>query len=61
MRFSRERRAGEFEAAALPHLSDIYRTATRLLGDSTRAEDVVQEVYLQADNLTGTRHITQIA
>jgi len=48
MLFSRERRTGEFEAAALPHLSDIYRTATRLLSDSTRAEDVLQEVYLQA-------------
>src|SRR6266446_3116719 len=48
MLFSRERRSSEFEAAALPHLSDIYRTATRLLSDSTRAEDVIQEVYLQA-------------
>ena len=48
MLFSRERRTGEFEAAALPHLSDIYRTATRLLSDSTKAEDVLQEVYLQA-------------
>ncbi len=48
MLFSRERRTGEFEAAALPHLSDIYRTAARLLSDSTRAEDVLQEVYLQA-------------
>ena len=48
MLLSRERRATEFEAAALPHLHDIYRTATRLLSDSTRAEDVAQEVYLQA-------------
>jgi len=48
MLFSRERRSSEFEAAALPHLSDIYRAATRLLSDSTRAEDVMQEVYLQA-------------
>ena len=48
MRFSREGRADEFEAAALPHLTDIYRTATRLLCDSTKAEDVLQEVYLQA-------------
>jgi len=45
---SREQRASEFEASALPHLTDIYRTATRLLSDSTRAEDVAQEVYLQA-------------
>jgi RNA polymerase sigma-70 factor (ECF subfamily) len=48
MLFSRKRRAEEFEAAALPHLRDIHRTAARLLADSTRAEDVVQEVYLQA-------------
>ena len=37
-----------FEAEAMPHLNDIYRTATRLLGDRARAEDVAQEVYLQA-------------
>jgi len=38
----------EFEEAALPHLSEIYRTAARLLADSTKADDVVQDVYLQA-------------
>lgn len=38
----------EFEDAALPHLNDLYRTATRLLADSTKADDVVQDVYLQA-------------
>src|SRR6266700_5219572 len=44
-----ERSATErFEAEALPHLHDIFRTANRLLGDSARAEDVAQEVYLQA-------------
>ena len=32
----------------MPHLNDIFRTATRLLGDRARAEDVAQEVYLQA-------------
>jgi RNA polymerase sigma-70 factor (ECF subfamily) len=37
-----------FEAEALPHLHDIFRTANRLLGDGARAEDVAQEVYLQA-------------
>jgi RNA polymerase sigma-70 factor (ECF subfamily) len=41
-------RAEEFEAAALPHLNDIHRTAARLLSDSTRADDVAQEVFLQA-------------
>jgi RNA polymerase sigma-70 factor (ECF subfamily) len=29
-------------------MNDLFRTATRLLGDRSRAEDVVQEVYLQA-------------
>ena len=32
----------------MPHLHELYRTAARLLGDSTKAEDVVQETYLQA-------------
>jgi RNA polymerase sigma-70 factor, ECF subfamily len=48
MFFSHKPRTEDFEAAALPHLSDIYRTATRLLADSTKADDVVQDVYLQA-------------
>jgi RNA polymerase sigma-70 factor (ECF subfamily) len=29
-------------------MNDIYRTAARLVGERSRAEDVVQEVYLQA-------------
>lgn len=37
-----------FEAEAMPHLNDLFRTATRVMGDRARAEDVVQEVYLQA-------------
>lgn len=37
-----------FEAEAMPHLNDIFRTAARILGDRSRAEDVAQEVYLQA-------------
>jgi len=48
MLFTRKPRAAEFEAAALPHVNEIYRIATRILSDSTRAEDVAQEVYLQA-------------
>lgn len=40
--------AERFEIEAMPHLNDIFRTATRILGDSARAEDVAQEVYLQA-------------
>jgi RNA polymerase sigma-70 factor (ECF subfamily) len=43
-----EAKAQEFEDAALPHLNDLFRTATRLLCSSTEAEDVVQETYLLA-------------
>lgn len=39
---------GDFEAEALPHMSDLFRTAQRMLRDPSRAEDVVQEVFLQA-------------
>src|SRR6266566_2082251 len=48
MFFSRRPRTEEFEAAAMPHMNDIYRTAARLLGDGAAADDVVQDVYLQA-------------
>src|SRR5947209_2607868 len=48
MLFSKKPRTDEFEAAAIPHLNDIYRTAARLLGRGTGADDVVQDVYLQA-------------
>ena len=48
MLFSKKPRTDEFEAAAMPHMNDIYRTATRLLGGWTGADDVVQDVYLQA-------------
>jgi RNA polymerase sigma-70 factor (ECF subfamily) len=44
----REAKAREFEAAALPHLNDLFRTATRQLGNPTEAEDIVQETYLVA-------------
>ncbi len=37
-----------FEAEAMPHLNDLFRTATRLVQDRVRAEDIVQEVYYQA-------------
>jgi RNA polymerase sigma-70 factor, ECF subfamily len=40
--------AERFESEAMPHLSDIFRTASRLVGDRAKAEDVAQEVYLQA-------------
>lgn len=41
-------RRQEFDADALPHLNDLYRTAMRVTGDSARAEDAVQETFLQA-------------
>lgn len=37
-----------FEAAALPHLNDLYRHARHVIGNPTEAEDVVQETYHQA-------------
>src|SRR5713101_3239292 len=37
-----------FDAEAMPHLNDIFRTASRMVGERARAEDVVQEVFLQA-------------
>ncbi|PWT90681.1 MAG: RNA polymerase subunit sigma [Proteobacteria bacterium] len=37
-----------FEAEAMPHLNDLYRTALRMTGERAHADDVVQEVYLQA-------------
>jgi RNA polymerase sigma-70 factor (ECF subfamily) len=46
--FSKHQRTDEFEKAALPHLNELYRVAARLLGDSAKAEDAVQEVYLHA-------------
>lgn len=38
----------DFEAAAMPYLADLCRTAVSLLGNRTEAEDLVQDVYLQA-------------
>jgi RNA polymerase sigma-70 factor (ECF subfamily) len=38
----------EFEAAALPWLPEIYRTAIGLLGNRDEAEDLAQDVFLQA-------------
>ena len=44
----RKVQSGEFEAVAVPHLNDLYRTAVRLVRDPTEAQDLVQQVYLQA-------------
>ena len=38
----------EFEAEALPHVNDLFRTALRLLLDQGEANDAVQETYLVA-------------
>lgn len=32
----------------MPHLGDLFRTALRMTGERAQAEDVIQEVYLQA-------------
>jgi len=37
-----------FEAEAMPHVDDIYRTALRLTRAAAEAEDLVQETYMQA-------------
>jgi RNA polymerase sigma-70 factor (ECF subfamily) len=38
----------DFEAEALPHLNYLFRTALRVTGSRSEAEDLVQETYLQA-------------
>src|SRR5689334_11240228 len=38
----------EFDAAAMPHLTELLRAATRLCGNRDAASDLVQETYLQA-------------
>jgi RNA polymerase sigma-70 factor, ECF subfamily len=37
-----------FETEAMPHLNDLFRTALRMTGERGCAEDVLQDVYLQA-------------
>lgn len=39
---------GSFESVAMPHMNDLYRAASSMLGNRTEAEDIVQETYLQA-------------
>jgi RNA polymerase sigma-70 factor (ECF subfamily) len=41
-------RGAIFDSEAMPHLHDLFSTALRMTGDRTRAEDAVQETYLQA-------------
>ena len=37
-----------FEAEAMQHIDDLYRTAKRLTRNETDADDLVQETYMQA-------------
>jgi RNA polymerase sigma-70 factor (ECF subfamily) len=41
-------RLEDFEAVAMPHMAELYRSASMLIRDSSEAEDLVQEVYLEA-------------
>ena len=41
-------RIADFETEAMPYSRDLYRTALRLLQDSAKASDAVQEAYLLA-------------
>jgi RNA polymerase sigma-70 factor (ECF subfamily) len=45
---SKPDRKAIFDSEAMPHLRDLFSTALRMTGDRTRAEDAVQETYLQA-------------
>ena len=38
----------DFEAEAMPHLNELYRTALRFTKNQSEAEDLIQEVFLQA-------------
>jgi len=44
----RNAKAEDFESAAMPHLNDLFRTALRVIGNRSEAEDLVQETFLQA-------------
>ena len=48
MFFRSKASVADFEAAAMPHLADLYRTARLLTHESSDADDLVQEVYLEA-------------
>jgi RNA polymerase sigma-70 factor, ECF subfamily len=41
-------RRDEFDRAALVHMPELLRVATRLCGNAAAGEDLVQETYLQA-------------
>ncbi len=44
----REITINDFEAEAMPHLNELYRTALKFTKNQTEAEDLIQEVFLQA-------------
>jgi RNA polymerase sigma-70 factor (ECF subfamily) len=44
----------EFEAQALPLADALYRTACRMTGESSSAEDLVQDAYLKGFRAYGT-------
>jgi RNA polymerase sigma-70 factor (ECF subfamily) len=43
-----QERLAAFEREALPQMDDLYRAAVRLVFDTTKARDAVQETYLLA-------------
>jgi RNA polymerase sigma-70 factor (ECF subfamily) len=43
-----ERDVERFEAVALLHMQELYRTAAAILRDRIQAQDIVQETYLRA-------------
>ena len=43
-----DNRRDEFDRAALVHVPELLRVATRLCGNAAAGEDLVQETYLQA-------------
>ena len=45
---AKQERMRTFQAAALPHLDDVYTLARYLMRNTQDAEDAVQECYLRA-------------
>ncbi|MFC1712948.1 sigma-70 family RNA polymerase sigma factor [Candidatus Poribacteria bacterium] len=41
-------KAKRFEAAALPYMDSVYRSAYRMVGNESDAQDLVQDTYLRA-------------
>jgi len=48
VKLGRSDKTDDFESAAMPHIDALFRTAARVVGDRSEAEDLVQETYLQA-------------